>query len=101
MNNQMTALVALTLGCFASTTHGQCGTFAEHVTYGVGDYPFSVAVGDLDGDLDLDLAVANYDSYTVSVLMNECPECSADFDGDTDTADLLALLGAWGSARRN
>ena len=32
------------------------GTFAAGVTYGVGDLPHSVAIGDLDDDLDLDLA---------------------------------------------
>ena len=29
-----------------------------------------MAIGDLDGDLDLDLAVANYYSNNVSVLLN-------------------------------
>ncbi len=46
------------------------GTFAPHVLYGAGGFPSSVAVGDLDGDLDLDLAVANVASDAVSVLLN-------------------------------
>jgi hypothetical protein len=33
-------------------------------------------------------------SVTVPVSVDECP---ADFDGDVDTADLLFLLGAWGT----
>ncbi len=49
--------------------HGD-GTFADHVTYGVEVAPRSVAVGDLDGDGDLDLAVANESSGNVSVLLN-------------------------------
>src|SRR5262249_38351620 len=36
-----------------------------------GTNPWSVAVGDLDGDQDLDLATANYVSGTVSVLKNQ------------------------------
>ncbi len=42
------------------------------MTYGVGSYPTSVAIGDLNGDGKADLAVANYDDKTVSVLLNEC-----------------------------
>jgi hypothetical protein len=45
------------------------GTFQTHVQYGVGDWPRSVTAGDLDGDGDLDLAVANEYSDTVSVLL--------------------------------
>jgi hypothetical protein len=45
-------------------------SFSTAVAYGAGSWPRSVAVGDLDGDLDLDLAVANNQSLDVSVLMN-------------------------------
>ena len=38
--------------------------------FGAGNSPNSVAVGDLDGDLDLDLAVANFFGDDVSVLLN-------------------------------
>ena len=41
------------------------------MVYGAGDFPPSVAIGDLDGDGDLDLAVANYYSNNVSVLRNK------------------------------
>ena len=36
---------------------------------GVGAYPYSVAIGDFNGDGRPDLAVANVDSNTVSVLL--------------------------------
>ncbi|MHC4732817.1 MAG: hypothetical protein ACYS6Z_19805, partial [Planctomycetota bacterium] len=45
--------------------------FPDAAEYGVGDGPRSVAVGDLDGDFDLDLAVANEHAYHVSVLLND------------------------------
>jgi hypothetical protein len=75
------------------------GTFAAHVTYGAGNGPWSVAIGDLDGDVDLDLAVANELSDDVSMLRNDCtPPCHADLDGSGEVAfgDLLDLLAAWG-----
>ena len=46
------------------------GTFQPHVDYQVGMGPYSVAVGDFNGDGKLDLVVANYPSvFTVSVLL--------------------------------
>jgi len=44
--------------------------FAPAVNYGAGDGPRSVFCADLDGDTDLDLAVANNRSDNVSVLKN-------------------------------
>jgi hypothetical protein len=44
--------------------------FAAKMDFGAGNAPFSVAVGDLNGDGKLDLAVANLLSDNVSVLIN-------------------------------
>src|SRR5262249_33276198 len=44
--------------------------FAAQQTFGTGTSPISDAVGDLNGDGRPDLAVANVDSNTVSVLLN-------------------------------
>ncbi len=46
------------------------GTFDENVFIEGGDHPWSIAVGDLDGDGDLDLAVANAVGDNISVLLN-------------------------------
>jgi elongation factor P hydroxylase/preprotein translocase subunit SecB len=45
-------------------------SFASKVDFATGTHPFSVAVGDLNGDGRPDLAVANDDSNSVSVLLN-------------------------------
>jgi len=44
--------------------------FGPASNYEVGSYPNSVFCADLDGDGDLDLAVANHESQSVSVLKN-------------------------------
>ena len=47
------------------------GTFASLVSFAVGHRPASVALGDLDGDGDLDACVANGSDDNVSVLLNQ------------------------------
>ena len=46
------------------------GSFTSPVSYTAGTVPEEVALGDLDGDGDLDLAVANAVSDDISVLLN-------------------------------
>jgi hypothetical protein len=46
------------------------GSFATNIDFATGDYPYSVAIGDLDGDGKLDLAIANNGSNTISVFRN-------------------------------
>jgi hypothetical protein len=59
----------LTLGVDAASATPAL-SFAAPKSYGAGEYPNSVAVGDLNGDGKADVAVANIDSDTVSVLVN-------------------------------
>ena len=51
---------------------GSAGTisYAAKVDFTTGLFPYSVSIGDLDGDGKADLAVANYGSNTVSVIRN-------------------------------
>ena len=50
--------------------HGTFTGMLDTVNYGVGGFPTSVFIADVDGDGDNDLAVANMRSNTVSVLSN-------------------------------
>ncbi|MEE8169313.1 MAG: FG-GAP-like repeat-containing protein, partial [Phycisphaerae bacterium] len=47
----------------------QSGPLFDITEFDVGDSPHSVAIGDLDGDGNADLAVANYNSDNVSILL--------------------------------
>ena len=50
------------------------GTFAAAVNHPTGTYSNSVIAADLDGNGSPDLAVANFGSDNVSVLINMGPE---------------------------
>jgi len=75
------------------------GSFGPATNFAVGSYPSSVAIGDLNGDGKLDLAVANFSSNNVSILLGDgtrsfgprhelrcgigsCLRCDRDFNGD-------------------
>ncbi|MEG4329447.1 DUF4347 domain-containing protein, partial [Microcoleus sp. herbarium5] len=45
-------------------------TFATQVTFATGSAPYSVSIGDINGDGKPDLAVANFNSNTASILLN-------------------------------
>ncbi|MHB1846768.1 MAG: FG-GAP repeat domain-containing protein, partial [Deltaproteobacteria bacterium] len=63
----------------------QGSTFAAQVAYPVGRNPYSVAVGDFNGDGKPDLAVANHNDNTVGVLLNQ--------DGGTFAAQVTYPVG--------
>ncbi|MCA6412780.1 MAG: VCBS repeat-containing protein, partial [Cytophagales bacterium] len=62
--------ISNTVSVFRNT--GSAGTisYAAKVDFTTGSAPISVSIGDLDGDGKADLAVANYNSNTVSVFRN-------------------------------
>jgi len=61
-----TCLVSCFVLLLAAPLHAQ---FQPHTDYATGSYPFSVAVGDLNGDGKPDLAVTNTADNTVSILL--------------------------------
>ncbi|MCE2835381.1 MAG: FG-GAP-like repeat-containing protein, partial [Chitinophagaceae bacterium] len=60
------------------------GSFATKVDFTTGTNPFSVAIGDLDGDGKADLVVTNFGTTTVSVFRNS--DCSNPTSGGTIAA---------------
>ena len=71
------------------------GSFGPQTTFGAGSGPYSVAVGDLNGDGKPDLAVANYNDNNVSVLLN-APEIEVS-EGTTNIADGTTTALSFGS----
>src|SRR2546425_8069975 len=67
----LVASIVATLGwCWFSTSVRADPLFQTgFLSFDVGGSPFSVAIGDLNGDGRPDLTVANYSSGTVSVLL--------------------------------
>jgi len=66
--NSLSATVSILLN---TTANGATTpTFATKVDFTTGSRPLSVSIGDLNGDGKPDLAVANYSSSTVSILLN-------------------------------
>jgi len=64
------AALAVILFCIPLAATTEEPLFDVRIDYDAGEIPISVAVGDLDGDGNLDLAVANYQNNNVSVLIN-------------------------------
>jgi FG-GAP-like repeat/FG-GAP repeat/IPT/TIG domain len=59
-----------TVSVFRNTSTTGSISYAAKVDFTTGNNPSSISIGDLDGDGKADLAVANYNSTTVSVFRN-------------------------------
>jgi hypothetical protein len=83
-------LLVNTVSVLLNTTAPGAATpnFAPKQDFATGDGPLSVALGDLNGDGKLDLAVANFNSSNVTVLLNTTAPGSAtsSFSGIQDFA---------------
>jgi len=105
------AILALALATVTRTSFAACPDFPNPVTYNVGSAPLRVAVGDLNRDGILDLAVANTNSNNVSILLGNAdgtfqPAVNiatgttpyavaiADFDGDSIPDLVVANFGS-------
>jgi hypothetical protein len=75
-----------TVSVFSNTSTSGNVSFATKVDFVPGGRPYSVAIGDLDGDGKPDLAVANEDAFSVSVLRNTSTPGSVSFAGKIDFA---------------
>lgn len=64
--------------------------FADSVDFGTGTSPWSVVIGDIDGDGKPDLVVSNYKSNTVSIFRNTSSSGSISF------APRVDLTTGWG-----
>jgi len=73
-------VVAVGLLAAAEPTYAQCPlSFASASNYAVGSFPRSVAVGDFNADGRPDLAIANFSSNNVSILLGIAPPNAGTF----------------------
>lgn len=103
MNTRMFCYICIALLtlCFTPTTVSEAQLFDPSVEYGAGDWPYSVAIGNLDADGYQDLVAGHYYDPVISLLKShgdgtfQDPEIHPyigqsrsvvldDFDGDSD-----------------
>ena len=82
---------------FRSTSVSGTVSFATKVDFTTGFLPYSVSIGDMDGDGKPDLAVANFNSNTVSVLRSTSVSGTVSFatkvDFTTGTQPISVSIG--------
>lgn len=73
-------------------------SFASKIDFNSGRYPSGLALGDLDGDNKVDIAVTNYGSASVSVLKNKITNGIINPDSFAPKVDLTTGTGPNGIA---
>ena len=82
--------VSSTVSIYRNTSTPGTISFATRVELATGNAPWSVVIGDLDGDGKPDLAVSNFSSNTVSVFKNTGTTGTISFAAKTDLVTGLA-----------
>ncbi len=75
---------AATVSVYRNIGVGGTISYAPKVDFITGSQPYSVSLADYNGDGKLDLAVANYNSATVSIFMNTCTNGTISFSPKVD-----------------
>ncbi|MDE3144368.1 MAG: T9SS type A sorting domain-containing protein, partial [Bacteroidota bacterium] len=73
-----------TVSIFRNTGSSGTISFATNVDITTGTLPVALAIGDIDGDGKLDIAVVNKNSYTVSVFRNTSSSSNISFAAKVD-----------------
>ena len=77
-------------------------TFAPKVDFITGSRPTSVSIGDINGDGKPDLATANFNDNTASILLNTAPKVTAvtatTADGSYKAGDTIAITATFDAA---
>ena len=94
----LSLLVVMLGGLVKPEAAVQPASFGAKTDFGTGSGPASVAVGDFNGDGNLDLAVANFVDHTVSILLGTgslpLSVAAGDFNGDGKLDLAVANLGS-------
>ena len=76
--------VGVSVSVFRNTSTSGVVSFMSKVDYGTGSSPYSVSIGDLDGDGKPDMTVANSGSNSVSVFQNTSVSLGVSFAARVD-----------------
>ena len=97
-NSSTTVSILLNTTANGATTP----TFAPKVDFITGSRPTSVSIGDINGDGKPDLATANFNDNTASILLNTAPKVTAvtatTADGSYKAGDTIAITATFDAA---
>ena len=89
------SIVDKTISVFRNTSTTGAISFAAKTDYAVGENPYDIAIGDLDGDGRPDIVVTNYLSNSISIFRNISTVGNISFAARADIST-GADLGPWG-----